>query len=296
MRYHQRVIELNCLELSNRILDRVKDETKLFIEKENRRPCLCVILVGNNTASLSYVKSKAKKCDYVGFMHFQYSLSEDCLESEVLSLIDSLNEDDKVDGILVQLPLPPHIDKDRVINRISKDKDVDGFTPFSFGLLALGKPSFVPCTPQGILEILDNWNIETCGKKVCVIGRSDIVGKPTALLLMNKKYNATVTICNSNTQNLKEITLSSDIIIVAVGKANFIDSSFIKDGSVVIDVGINRIPDSSKKKGYRVVGDAAFDSFTNRDVLITPVPGGVGAMTVAELMVNTLKSAKMRKK
>ncbi len=289
------MIELNCKELSKSVLNDVKERTQAFVNKGNRAPSLAVILVGNNPASLSYVKSKAKKCSLVGFVHFQYSLSEDCLESDVISLIEKLNADDNIDGILVQLPLPGHINKDRVINAISKDKDVDGFTPYNMGRLALGLDSIIPCTPLGIVEILKNWNIETKGKRVCVIGRSTIVGKPLSILLSNPGFDSTVTLCNSHTVNLKEITLSSDIIITAVGKASFIDSSFVKDGAVVIDVGINRVEDTTSEKGYVLKGDCDYDSFIYRDVMITPVPGGVGLMTVASLMMNTLTCAEKRR-
>ncbi len=289
------MIELNCKELSKSVLNDVKERAQAFVNKGNRAPSLAVILVGNNPASMSYVKSKAKKCLLVGFVHFQYSLSEDCLESDVISLIEKLNADDNIDGILVQLPLPGHIDKDRVINAISKDKDVDGFTPINMGRLALGLDSIIPCTPLGIVEILKNWNIETKGKRVCVIGRSTIVGKPISILLSNPGYDSTVTLCNSHTVNLRDITLSSDIIITAVGKASFIDSSFVKDGAVVIDVGINRVEDITSEKGYVLKGDCDYDSFINRDVMITPVPGGVGLMTVASLMMNTLACAEKRR-
>ncbi len=290
------MVELNCKELSKRVLKEVKERTLVFVNEENRAPTLAVILVGNNPSSQSYVKSKAKKCALVGFVHFQYSLSEDCLESDVISLIERLNNDESVDAILVQLPLPGHINKDKVINAIRSDKDVDGFTPYNMGRLTLGLEAVVPCTPLGILEILKNWSIETKGRRVCVIGRSNIVGKPLSILLSNPGYDATVTLSNSYTNDLKEITLSSDIVISAVGKPNFIDESYIKDGAVVIDVGINRVEESTSEKGYVLKGDCDFDSFKTRDVMITPVPGGVGLMTVASLMMNTLSCAEKRRK
>ncbi len=288
------MIELKCKELSKRIIDDVKKETLLFVNKGNRAPSLAVVLVGNDPASQSYVKSKTKRCDEAGFMHFQYSLSEDSRESDVINLIERLNNDDNVDAILVQLPLPCHINRDRVIDAISPRKDVDGFTPFSLGMLASGRSSIIPCTPLGITEILKNWNIVTRGKRVCIIGRSAIVGKPLSILLSNPGFDATVTLCNSYTDNLKSITLESDIIIIAAGRPGLIDSSFVKDGAAVIDVGINRIEDSTREKGYRLTGDADFDSFASRDVMITPVPGGVGLMTVAALMMNTLECARNR--
>lgn len=289
------MIELKCKELSNKLLEEIKKETDFFIQEGNRAPSLAVILVGDNPASKSYVISKGKKAEYLGFMHFQYSLSEDCLEKDLLELIDFLNEDDNIDAILVQLPLPGHINENKVIDRISPKKDVDGFNPYSFGLLALARPSFIPCTPLGIIEIFKEFNIETKSKRVCIIGRSNIVGKPLSILLSNKGYDSTVTLCNSYTTNLKEITLNSDIIISAVGKPNFLSSSFVRDGATVIDVGINRIPDLSSKKGYVIKGDCDYNSFLERNVKITPVPGGVGLMTVTMLMRNTLLCAKKRK-
>ena len=281
--------------MSERLLASVREETLSFVNKGNRAPSLAVILVGDDPASSSYVRSKGKRCEELGFVHFQYSLSEDSLESEVIALVEKLNRDDSVDGILVQLPLPKHISAEKVINTIAPGKDVDGFSPYSMGRLALGNPSFIPCTPLGILKILENWKIETKGKRVCVIGRSNIVGKPMAIILSQKGYDATVTLCNSHTENLMEITKESDIVIVAVGKPGLIDSSYIKDGAAVIDVGINRVEDSTKKKGYRLTGDCDYESFTERDVMITPVPGGVGLLTVTALMMNTLTSAENRK-
>ena len=281
--------------MSERLLASVREETLSFVNKGNRAPSLAVILVGDDHASSSYVRSKGKRCEELGFVHFQYSLSEDSLESEVIALVEKLNKDDSVDGILVQLPLPKHISAEKVINTIAPGKDVDGFSPYSMGRLALGNPSFIPCTPLGILKILENWKIETKGKRVCVIGRSNIVGKPMAIILSQKGYDATVTLCNSHTENLMEITKESDIVIVAVGKPGLIDSSYIKDGAAVIDVGINRVEDSTKKKGYRLTGDCDYESFTERDVMITPVPGGVGLLTVTALMMNTLTAAENRK-
>ena len=281
--------------MSERLLASVREETLSFVNKGNRAPSLAVILVGDDPASSSYVRSKGKRCEELGFVHFQYSLSEDSLESEVIALVEKLNRDDSVDGILVQLPLPKHISAEKVINTIAPEKDVDGFSPYSMGRLALGNPSFIPCTPLGILKILENWKIETKGKRVCVIGRSNIVGKPMAIILSQKGYDATVTLCNSHTENLREITKECDILIVAVGKPGLIDSSYIKDGAAVIDVGINRVEDSTKKKGYRLTGDCDYESFTERDVMITPVPGGVGLLTVTALMMNTLTAAENRK-
>ncbi len=288
------MIELKCKDLSRRILAQTKEKSLLFVNKGNRAPSLAVVLVGDDPASRSYVKSKQKRCEELGFVHFQYSLSEDSLESDVIALIERLNADESVDGILVQLPLPEHISSARVIDSISPEKDVDGFSALSMGNLVLGRPSFIPCTPLGILEILKNWNIETKGKRICVIGRSTIVGRPLSILLSSRGYDGTVTLCNSHTENIKDITLASDIVITAVGRAEFFDQSYFRDGSVVIDVGINRVEDKTREKGYRLTGDCLYSSFSERDISITPVPGGVGLMTVAALMMNTLLAAERR--
>ena len=285
---------LGCKIVAQNVLLRVKKDTELFIEKEHRAPGLAVVLVGNNPASESYVRQKTIKAEEMGFVHFQYTLSEDCKEEELLALIDDLNNDEAIDGILVQLPLPILIDEKKIINAISPEKDVDGFTEINTGRLCIGEDCIVPCTPAGIMEILSYYKIETKGKNVTIIGRSNIVGKPMAMLLIRKGIDATVSICHSKTVDLKEYTLCADIIIVATGSPNTIDSSFVKDGATVIDVGVNRIPDNTKEKGYRLVGDANYNSFEERDVQITPVPGGVGLMTVAMLMANTLEIAKAR--
>lgn len=285
---------LACKVVSEELLERLKKETEFFIEKENRAPGLAVILVGENPASVTYVRNKSLKAEELGFMHLQYNLDRDCEETELLALIDRLNNDDSVDGILVQLPLPKHIDEDKVINAISPDKDADGFTQINVGRMCIGEDCVPPCTPAGIMEILSYYNVQTVGKRVVVIGRSNIVGKPIAMMMMQRGVDATVTVCNTKTPDLKAYTKDADIIIVATGHPGTIDSSYVKDGAVVIDVGMNRIPDETREKGFRLVGDADYQSFKDRDVSITPVPGGVGLMTVAMLMSNTLKLAKMR--
>jgi len=287
---------LVCKPVAESVLARVKKESELFAIKENRMPGLAVILVGNNSASETYVKQKGIKAEEMGFVHFQYNLDEDCEESEVLNLIDKLNHDNSIDGILVQLPLPKHIDEKRIINAITPDKDVDGFTEINTGRLCIGEDCIVPCTPAGIMEILSYYKIDTKGKRAVVIGRSNIVGKPMAMLLMQKGIDCTVTICHSKTEDLKEYTLNADIIVVATGSRHTLDSSFVKSGATVIDVGVNRVPDNKKKSGFHLEGDCDYSTFENMDVNITPVPGGVGVMTVAMLMANTLKLAKMRVK
>lgn len=286
---------LGCKIVSQAAIDNIRKETELFVNKGNNAPGLAVILVGSNPASETYVRNKTLQAEAVGFVHFQYTLNEDCEESELLDLIDSLNERDDIDGILVQLPLPKHLSEKKVIERISPEKDVDGFSAISVGKLCQGEETFVPCTPLGIMDIFSYYNIDTVGKKVVVIGRSNIVGKPMAMLLMQRGVDATVTVCNTKTPNIKEYTKDADIIVVATGCPNTIDESFVKDGAVVIDVGVNRIEDPTREKGFHLEGDANYESFKDRDVSITPVPGGVGLMTVAMLMKNTLKAAILRR-
>lgn len=286
---------LGCKVVSQNAIEEIRKDTELFVSKGNNAPALAVVLVGKDPASETYVRNKTLQAENVGFVHFQYTLGEDCKEEELLSLIDSLNERDDIDGILVQLPLPKHLSEKKVIERISPDKDVDGFSAVSVGRLCQGEDTFVPCTPLGIMEIFRYYGIETSGKKAVVIGRSNIVGKPMAMLLMQRGIDATVTVCNTKTPDLKEYTLDADIVIVAAGCPGTIDQSYIKDGAVVIDVGVNRVDDPSREKGFHLEGDADYASFENRDVAITPVPGGVGLMTVAMLMKNTLKAAQLRR-
>lgn len=286
---------LGCKEVADSVLDELKTKTEDFTKQGNRAPSLAVLLVGHDAASETYVRKKAEACARLGFLHFQYSFDEDCSESELLTLIDELNGRDDVDGILVQLPLPASISERRVIERISPEKDVDGFSPVNAGRLLIGEDCFVPCTPKGIMETLRYYGVETAGKKAVVIGRSNIVGKPMAAILMQRGIDATVTVCNTKTPDLREYTLQADIIIVATGHPGTIDETYVKDGAVVIDVGVNRIPDPSKKSGYHLSGDADYASFTNRNVSITPVPGGIGLMTVSMLMSNTFEAAMRRR-
>lgn len=288
------MIELSCKELSSSIYDSLKEKTQKFIDKGNRAPGLAVVTVGDDEASRLYVKTKTEKAAYLGYVGFQYFLNGDSREDEVVSLIETLNKDDRVDGILLQLPLPKHLDEKRIIEHISSDKDVDGFTSANMGKMVKGEECFIPCTPKGILTILSHFGVSTSGKRITVVGRSDIVGKPLALLLMGKGYDATVSVANSKTKDLRALTLSSDIVISAVGKPMFLDSSYFSDGTVIIDVGINRISDPKRKRGWRTVGDVDRESLSHRDVSITPVPGGVGLMTVASLMENTFISRERR--
>lgn len=261
------------------------------LKKSGVTPCLAVILVGNNPASVSYVSGKRKALAEAGMEDRSIELPESTTEQEILSLIQKLNEDKTVHGILVQLPLPSHIDEKKVTNSISPEKDVDGFHPVNVGRLVTGEKGFLPCTPNGITVLLKKMNIETSGKNVVVVGRSNIVGKPMALLMLRKEFNSTVTICHTGTKNLSDYTKKADILIVASGRPNTVTADMIKEGAAVIDVGVNRIPDSTKKIGFRLCGDVDFEGAKEVAGFITPVPGGVGPMTIAMLIFNTLESA-----
>jgi len=262
-----------------------------FVKKYGYAPTLAVILVGNDPASESYVAGKKKACLELGFGHKDYHLPADTTQEALISLVTALNADSEVHGILVQMPLPSHLDEDAVIQAISVDKDVDGFHPQSVGNLLIGHPGFVSCTPQGVMEMLDYYQIETAGKHVVILGRSNIVGKPMASLLIQKGRDATVTVCHSKTKNLGDITRQADILIAAIGNPFFVTADMVKEGCVVIDVGINRVQDPSRKRGYRLVGDVDYEQVAPLCKAITPVPGGVGVMTIAMLMKNTMQAA-----
>lgn len=279
-------------EVSEAVYGDLEKQTSEFIAKHGFAPTLAVVLVGNDPASQSYVKSKKKACISLGFGHRDYELPADTTEKALLDLVKQLNADPTVHGILVQMPLPKGLDENLVIETIDSKKDVDGFHPVNVGKLLIGLPCFVSCTPKGVLEILDYYHIETKGKHAVIIGRSNIVGKPMAALLIQKGRDATVTVCHSKTENLKEIVKTADIIIAAIGKPLFVTSDMVKKGAVIIDVGINRIDDPSRNKGYRIVGDVDFEQVQDTCSAITPVPGGVGVMTIAMLMKNTLQAAK----
>jgi methylenetetrahydrofolate dehydrogenase (NADP+)/methenyltetrahydrofolate cyclohydrolase len=284
---------LSGKEVANAKLDGLKSECEQFIKDNGYAPQLAVILVGEDPASQTYVSSKKKACIKLGYAHKDYILDKNISEKELLDLVKELNNDSTVHGILVQMPLPKGFDEQKVIETITPDKDVDGFHPINVGKLVAGLDCFVSCTPNGVLSILDYYNIETAGKHAVIIGRSNIVGKPMASLLIQKGRDATVTICNSKTENLEEITKMADILIAAIGRPLFVKADMIKKDAVLIDVGINRIKDDTRKRGYRVVGDIDFDDCQEKASAITPVPGGVGLMTIAMLMENTMKSAKM---
>ena len=257
-------------------------------------PGLVTILVGDNPASQSYVSSKAKSCTEIGMLSKVEILDAGISENDLLSIEKKYNDDENYHGILVQLPLPKHINEEKVIHSIAPSKDVDGFHPVSVGNLMIGADTFYPCTPFGIVELLKRYKIETAGKHVVVVGRSNIVGKPVANMLLQKKEgaNAIVTVCHSAAKDLSQFTKTADILIAAIGKANFVTADMIKDGAVVIDVGINRVEDSTTKKGYRVVGDVDFENVEKKASFITPVPGGVGPMTIAMLLQNTFLAYK----
>lgn len=261
------------------------------LKEKGITPCLAVILVGENPASVSYVTGKQKALAEAGMADKSMHLPESTTEEELLQIIENLNNDDSVHGILVQLPLPKHINEEKVILAISPKKDVDGFHPENVGNLVIGKKAFLPCTPHGIIVLLQKMGIETSGKHAVVIGRSNIVGKPVAILLARKETNCTVTICHTGTKNMAEITKQADILIAAAGKPHTVTKDMIKPGAVVIDVGVNRIPDATKKSGFRLIGDCDFEDLKETASFITPVPGGVGPMTIAMLMQNTLEAA-----
>ena len=272
----------------------IKEEIALEVSylKNNGQdsPHLAAIIVGNDGASITYVNAKVKACERVGFESTLIRLPENISEEELLNEIAVLNVDNDIDGFIVQLPLPSHIDEQKVIMAIDPNKDVDGFHPTNVGKMALNLPTFISATPFGVLELLDRYNVETSGKHVVVLGRSHIVGSPMSILLSQKRKvgNATVTMCHSRTKNLKEITLQADIIIAAIGIPEFLKADMVKENVTVIDVGITRLADSSKKNGYRLVGDVAFEEVSKKSEFITPVPGGVGPMTIAMLLKNTL--------
>ena len=278
------------------ISEKIKEEIKIEVQniKNNggRAPHLAAILVGNDGASLTYVGSKVRSCEKVGFESTLIHLDENISEDNLISEINKLNDDDQIDGYIVQLPLPKHINEEKILMMVNPKKDVDGFHPLNFGKMAQNMDSFIPATPQGIIELIDRYDIDTEGKNTVVIGRSNIVGRPVSILMSNKSKpgNSTVTLVHSRTTDIPSFTKKADIIIVALGIPNFLKSDMIKQGSVVIDVGITRVEDKTKNKGYRIVGDVDFESVKTKVSYITPVPGGVGPMTIAMLLKNTLKA------
>ena len=277
---------INGKEVSAAVKAEVAAETAKLRDEKGLKIGLAVVIVGNNPASRVYVNNKKKACEEVGFQSFEYALDENTTQEQLLDLVNVLNRDDRVNGILVQLPLPSHIDETAVINAISPEKDVDAFHPVNVGHIMIGNYSFLPCTPAGVMRLIESTGTDITGKQCVVIGRSNIVGKPQAMLLLQK--NGTVTICHSKTKNLKEICLNADILVVAIGRAKFVTGDMIKEGAVVIDVGMNR------DENGKLCGDVDFESAEKKASYITPVPGGVGPMTISMLMKNTLTAAKQQ--
>jgi len=275
------------------IKDEIKKEVAAMIDSDIAAPHLAAILVGDDPASQTYVASKEKAAQLVGITSSVYKFESDITEDEILQTIDYLNNDPEIDGFIVQLPLPGHINVDKVLNSIDPTKDVDGFHPVNVGRMALGLPAFISATPAGILELLERYKIDTVGKHCVVLGRSNIVGSPMSILMAKKAYpgNATVTVCHSKTENIEEYIKSADILICAIGQPQFVKGNMVKEGAVIIDVGIHRLP-ADTDKGYRIVGDVDFEEVSRKASYISPVPGGVGPMTIAMLLKNTLLASK----
>lgn len=283
---------LDGKQLSLDIKDELKIKVDQIISEGKRAPHLAAVLVGDDPASAVYVRNKVRSCEQVGFKSTLVRRPAETTEEEVLEIVDQLNNDDDVDGFIVQLPLPKHIDEEKITLAIKPEKDVDGFHPLNFGMMMQGKDGFLPATPYGILEILERYKIETSGKEVVVVGRSNIVGMPMSVLLARKDYpgNATVTICHSRTKDLAAHVAKADILVAAIGRPEFITGDMVKEGCVIIDVGINRVDAPERKRGYKLVGDVEFEAAAKKAAYITPVPGGVGPMTVVSLLQNTLKA------
>ena len=274
----------------------IAEEVELIVAAGGKRPHLAAVLVGHDGGSETYVKNKVIACEQCGFVSSLIRYEEDVTEEELLACVNRLNSDENIDGFIVQLPLPKHIDEQKIIMAIDYRKDVDGFHPINVGRMSIGLPCFVSATPLGILTLLRHYNIETSGKKCVVLGRSNIVGKPMAQLMMQKQYgDATVTVCHSHSRDLKKECQEADIIIAAIGKPDFVTADMVKPGAVIIDVGTTRVPDATRKSGYRLNGDVKFDEVAEKCSFITPVPGGVGPMTICSLMKNTLLAAKGKK-
>ena len=282
---------------SAEIKEEIKKDVAEMIDNDIAAPHLAAVLVGADPASQTYVAAKEKACQVVGITSTIYRYSENTTEKELLEVVDFLNNDPELDGFIVQLPLPKHIEEQKIIEAINPDKDVDGFHPMNVGKMALGLDCFLPATPNGIMEMLKRYNIPTSGKNCVVIGRSHIVGSPMSILMSQKAEpgNATVTLCHSRTENLKEIVAQADIVIAAIGSPHFVTADMVKEGATVIDVGIHRVKSDKTKSGFRLIGDVDFDEVSKKAAHITPVPGGVGPMTIASLLLNTLKSAKQKR-
>ena len=278
--------------LAKTIKEEIRQEVEHIVGQGKRPPHLAAVLVGDDPASHSYVRGKVKSCEQVGFRSTLLHKDADISETQLLTIVEELNNDPDLDGFIVQLPLPGHIDELKVTLAIDPAKDVDGFHPMNVGRMSLGLPSYLPATPFGIMQMLERYKIEVSGKSCCVLGRSNIVGTPMSILLSRKANpgNATVTLCHSRTKNLAEIARNSDILVAAMGIPYFVKADMVKEGAVVIDVGINRVDDATAKRGYRLVGDVDFDNVAEKCSFITPVPGGVGPMTITSLLMNTLRA------
>nr|WP_321225125.1 bifunctional 5,10-methylenetetrahydrofolate dehydrogenase/5,10-methenyltetrahydrofolate cyclohydrolase [uncultured Psychroserpens sp.] len=287
---------LDGKKVSNDIKNEIKQQVDKMKAKNEKVPHLAAVIVGNDGASLTYVGSKVRACERVGFESTMVRLSNTTSEIELLDKIEELNQNDDIDGFIIQLPLPPQINTQKVLMAVDPSKDVDGFHPENFGKMALDMSTFIPATPFGILELLDRYGVETKGKHTVVIGRSHIVGRPMSILMGRKGFpgNSTVTLTHSHTKNITQITSQADIIISALGVPNFLKAEMVKDDAVIIDVGITRVPDDSTPKGYRITGDVDFDNVSKKASYITPVPGGVGPMTIAMLLKNTLLAREQR--
>ncbi len=281
-------------ETAKAIKKEIAIEIGKMIDDDQEGPHLAAVLVGDDPASQTYVGAKEKACKEVGMMSSLYKFPTNVSEKEILDVVDYLNKDEQIDGFIVQLPLPDQIDENKVLEHINPAKDVDGFHPMNVGRMALNLPAYLPATPFGIIQLLERYNIETSGKNCVVLGRSNIVGSPISILLSRKASpgDATVTVCHSRTKNLKKIASQADILIVAMGQPEFVTADMVKKGAVVIDVGIHRVPSDETKSGFRLVGDVKFDEVVGKASLITPVPGGVGPMTIVSLLMNTLKAYK----
>ena len=275
----------------------IAEEVRQIVSNGGRAPHLAAILVGHDGGSETYVKNKVLACERCGFESTLIRFEEDVTEEELLQCVDKFNKDESVDGFIVQLPLPKHIDEQKVIEAIDYRKDVDGFNPINVGRMSIGLPCFISATPLGIITLLKRYGINTSGKKCVVLGRSNIVGKPMAQLMMQKQFgDATVTVCHSHTKDIKKECLEADIIIAAIGKPNFLTGDMVKEGAVIVDVGTTRVPDDTRKSGFRLNGDVKYDEVAPKSSFITPVPGGVGPMTICSLMKNTLQAYKTKSK
>ena len=287
------MIILDGKKTSNDIKAEIAESVKVIVANGSRPPHLAAVIVGNDGASLTYVSSKVRACKRVGFDSTLINLSESTSEDELLEKVNELNNDEQIDGYIVQLPLPKHIDSQKILMAVDADKDVDGFHPTNFGKMALSLPTFISATPFGIMELLKRYDVETSGKHTVVIGRSDIVGRPISILMSQKSNpgNSTVTLAHSRTKNIEELTKQADIVISALGVPNFVKADMVKEGAVIVDVGITRVTDNSAK-GYKIVGDVDYENVSKKSSYITPVPGGVGPMTIAMLLKNTLLAYK----